>query len=170
MSIRQIIQLERPNFSKTETTLRCRCEEVTDFGGSFQEQVDDLIETLLSHKIAVGLAAPQIGIPFRFCAINLKQEDSKTLVLVNPKLISNSGKKDKKKESCMSLPHFRGPVERREKIQISFLSRNGDEQIMDATGFLSRTILHEIDHLEGILYIDKVSDLSTLEQVSFFKS
>ncbi len=170
MSIRPIIQLERPNFSTKETSLRCKCKEVTDFGSSFQKQVEDLIETLLSHKIAVGLAAPQIGIPLSFCAVNLKQEGSETLVLVNPKLISNSGKKDKKKESCMSLPHFRGPVERREKIQISFHSRDGVEQTLEASGFLSRTILHEIDHLDGILYIDRVSDLESLESVSFFNS
>jgi len=102
--------------------------------------------------------------------INLNEnKEEPTLILVNPKILSTSGKKDKKKESCMSLPHYRGEVERRYKISISYLDRIGKAAQLDAEGFLARVISHEIDHLEGILYIDRMESLSSLEPVDFFK-
>lgn len=123
----------------------------------------------MHYDIAVGLAAPQIGISANFCAINLKQKDSITLVLVNPELISSSGKKDKKKESCMSLPHYRGAVERREKIVVKYQTVHGEEKELEESGFFARVIMHEIDHLNGLLYVDRMESVNTLEPVTFFK-
>lgn len=89
---------------------------VTEFGASTQALVDDLLDTMFAHPVAIGLAAPQIDVPVQLAVLNPSRdarEDS--LVLVNPQLISISGKKDVKRESCMSLPHFAGEVERRSK-------------------------------------------------------
>lgn len=170
MSVLTIIQLSRNDFGKKDTSLRVPCQEVVDFGESFQKIVDDLIETMKHHKIAIGLSAPQVGIPLKVSVINLNENKMEpTLIIVNPKIISMSGKKDKKKESCMSLPHFRGEVERKHKISISYQNRFGMLQHFEAEGFFARVVGHEIDHLEGTLYIDKMESLSDLEPVDFFK-
>ena len=169
MSVLPIIQLNRNDFSKKDTSLRTPCQEVVDFGESFQKIVDDLIETMKHHKIAIGLSAPQVGIPLKVSVININENKAEpTLIIVNPKIISTSGKKDKKKESCMSLPHYRGEVKRKHKINISYQNRFGKLQHLEAGGFLTRVISHEIDHLEGTLYIDKMESLSDLEPVDFF--
>ena len=170
MSILPILQLNRHEFSKKDTSLRVSSQEVVDFGDSFQKIVDDLIETMKHHKITIGLAAPQVGIPFKVSVINLNENKAEpTLIIVNPTILSTSGKKDKKKESCMSLPHYRGEVERKHKISISYQDRFGKLKHLEAEGFLSHVLGHEIDHLEGILYIDKMESLSGLEPVDFFK-
>ena len=170
MSILPILQLNRHEFSKKDTSLRVSSQEVVDFGDSFQKIVDDLIETMKHHKIAIGLAAPQVGIPLKVSVINLNENKAEpTLIIVNPQILSTSGKKDKKKESCMSLPHYRGEVERKHKISISYQDRFGKPKHLEAEGFLALVLGHEIDHLEGILYIDKMESLSGLEPVDFFK-
>lgn len=170
MSVRPLVELSSEFLGERDTILRRPCAQVTDFGPAFQAQIEDLVDTLMHHRIAVGLAAPQIGIPLQVCAINLKQAESATIVLVNPVLQSSSGKKDRKKESCMSVPHFRGEVERRDKTHIAFISRFGEPRTLDAAGFLSRVILHELDHLAGMLYLDRIDDWSNLESVTFFKT
>lgn len=170
MSILPILQLNRHEFSKKDTSLGVSSKEVVDFGDSFQKIVDDLIETMKHHKIAIGLAAPQVEILLKVSVINLNENKAEpTLIIVNPKILSTSGKNDKKKESCMSLPHYRGEVERKQKISISYQDRFGKPKHLEAEGFLARVLGHEIDHLEGILYIDKMESLSGLEPVDFFK-
>lgn len=170
MSILPILQLNHHEFSKKDTSLRVASQEVVDFGDSFQKIVDNLIETMKHHKIAIGLAAPQVGIPLKVSVININENKAEpTLIIVNPKILSTSGKKDKKKESCMSLPHYRGEVERKHKISISYQDRFGKPKHLEAEGFLARVLGHEIDHLEGILYVDKMESLSGLEPVDFFK-
>ena len=93
-----IIQLNREDFGKKNPFLNSPSNEVNDFGKDFQEIVDSLIETMKSHKIAIGLSAPQVGIPLKLSVINLNENKAEpTLVIVNPKIVSTSGKKDKKK-------------------------------------------------------------------------
>lgn len=170
MGILPILQLNRHEFSKKDTSLRVSSQEVVDFGDSFQKIVDDLIETMKHHKIAIGLAAPQVGIQLKVSVININENKAEpTLIIVNPKILSTSGKKDKKKESCMSLPHYRGEVERKHKISISYQDRFGKPNHLEVEGFLARVLGHEIDHLDGILYIDNMESLSGLEPVDFFK-
>jgi len=145
--------------------------EVTDFGDSLQELIDDLVDAMNHHAIAIGLAAPQIGSKWRVAVVNISpgKKDS-PLILVNPTIVSLSGKKDRKNESCMSLPHFQGSVERRHKIMITYQDRSGRPQTLTAAGFLTRVICHEIDHLDGKLYIDRMGNPNTLEPVDFFRS
>lgn len=170
MTVLPLVQLSTNEFTEVDSILRMPAKEVTNFDEDFQRMLDDLIETFCQHEIAIGLSAPQVGIPLRVSIINLSQgKTDPHLILVNPKVLRVSGKKDKKKESCMSVPHYRGEVERRYRMGISFQDRFGKPQSLDAQGFLARVIAHEIDHLEGVLYIDKINDLSTLEPVDFFK-
>lgn len=129
--------------------------------------VQDLIDTMHTHPICVGLAAPQIGSDLRIAVVNLKNEDSTDLILVNPRLISTSGKKDIKFESCMSLPGWRGYVERRKKAIIEWQDTEGVTHEEQFEGFLARAILHEIDHLDGLMFHEYDKSIQ-LEQTDLF--
>ena len=161
-----IIQLERSDFYNKEVSLRKKSIDVTDFGDLFQKEVDDLIKTFRKWRIAVGLSAPQIGIFKRFSIINLdKLKIDDDLIIVNPEIISLTGKKDKKKESCMSLPQVRGEVERRDKLVLAYQDRYGNKNEIKLEGFKSRVVQHEIDHLNGILFVDRMNPDKVLENI-----
>jgi peptide deformylase len=170
MSTLPIVQLKREEFQGRDTSLRLACNDVTEFGAEFQHVVDDIVETFKRHRIAVGLAAPQVGIQLKLAVINISEEKKEpTLILINPRIVSESGRKDRKKETCMSLPHYCGEVERREKLTVAYQNRRGEPETLSARGFLARVIAHEIDHLEGVLYVDRMESLSALEPVDLFK-
>ena len=161
-----IIQLERSDFYNKEVSLRKKSIDVTDFGDLFQKEVDVLIKTFRKWRIAVGLSAPQIGIFKRFSIINLdKLKIDDDLIIVNPEIISLTGKKDKKKESCMSLPQVRGEVERRDKLVLAYQDRYGNKNEIKLEGFKSRVVQHEIDHLNGILFVDRMNPDKVLENI-----
>lgn len=161
-----IIQLEKSDFYKKEVSLRNKSIEVSDFGDEFQKEVDILIDTFRKWKIAVGLSAPQIGIFKRFSIINLdKSIIDDDLIIVNPVIKSLTGKKDRKKESCMSLPQVRGEVERRDKLVLAYQDRYGNPNEIKLEGFKSRVVQHEIDHLDGILFVDRMSPDKILEDL-----
>jgi peptide deformylase len=155
-----------------ETPLRQPSKNVADFGPGFQEIVDHLIETFSSHKIAVGLAAPQVGIALRLTVINIsKNKSAATLVVVNPEILSISEEKETKQESCMSLPGYGGNVERSCEVKISFQDRYGVPHSMEPKGFLARVFQHEVDHLNGLLYLDRMGDSGQgLVEVDIFKN
>ncbi|NNV53873.1 peptide deformylase [Limnovirga soli] len=164
MSKLQVIQLSGDNIYTKETSLRQASSVVTLFDDDFQKEVDNLIETFYSWKIAVGLSAPQVGLQKRIAIINMdKSKPQDTLVIVNPEIQSESGKKDIKKESCLSIPGCRGEVERRHKIHITYQDRFGIRKQIGVEGFLARIFMHEIDHLNGILFVDRMTSQTKLE-------
>ena len=97
----------------------------------------------------------------------LKEED---LILINPEIISLTGKKDVKRESCMSVWGEQGEVQRRSKLKIKYRDTNFEEQFLQCDGFLSRAIQHELDHLQGILYCDIILPETELSHAMFFDS
>lgn len=170
MSIKKLIQLDEGDFGNKETQLRIQSDPVLMFDEALDKLINDLLETLNRHAIAVGLAAPQIGVSQRVCVINVsKEKKSDAIVLVNPQIVERSHKAERKKESCMSLPHFRGEVERPVKIRVTYMDRSGRAQSLRAEGFLARVICHEVDHLDGVLYVDRMDNPNRLEPVDFFK-
>lgn len=165
MTVRQIVRRD----SDVAQVLRKKCIDSTADDGHVQGIIDDLIDTMMANDVAIGLAAPQIGASIRVAVINLDKRDrSQLLVLINPIIRSESGKKVRKKESCMSLPGVRGEVERRHDVTVEFIDRDGVRQLLHASGFLARAIAHEVDHLGGTLYVDKMCHGAALEPVSFF--
>ncbi|MCK5590516.1 MAG: peptide deformylase [Candidatus Pacebacteria bacterium] len=171
MSVLPIIQLEKKDFTQKGTIIRQISQQVSDFGADFQKFIDELVDTLKDSPISIGLSAPQVGKLVRVSVINLNEgKKEPTLIIINPQVISWSGKKDKKKESCMSLPHYRGEVERRKKVTLAFQDRYGTQHQEIFEGFLAHVIGHEVDHLDGILYIDRMKKGTKLEPVDFFKN
>lgn len=169
MSIRTIVTISPEQISDRTHPLFHGCVAVNDFGNFTEELVQDLIDTLFAHKIAVGLAAPQIGVAVRVAVVNTaKESQGRTLVFCNPRVISESGKKDKKLESCMSLPGVGGVVQRREKLRVEFQTVEGIRQTLEFSGFNARVVAHEIDHLNGKLYVDRMQLGESVRPVDIF--
>lgn len=164
-----LISISPSEMDDNSQVLRVPAAIVIDFGAEFQQVVNDLVETFLSHEIAVGLAAPQIGISIRLIVISPdRKRGDQALVLVNPRILEITGKKDKKRESCMSLPHFAGEVERRTKVLVHFQDRHGSPHEQLFEGFHARVIFHEIDHLDGILYPARMCESQSLTTTGIF--
>jgi len=160
--ILDIIQLEKKHFYDKQSLLRRESVPVEDFGAEFQKEVNNLLETIDSWKIAIGLSAPQVGIRKRVAIVKVNKDET-PLIIVNPQITSLSGKKDTKKESCLSLPGVRGNVQRRYKLSLSYQDRFGELHTLNAESFFARVILHELDHLDGILFVDRMDNDESLE-------
>ena len=144
MAKRNIIKMGDP-------LLRKICKPVESFDGKLAQLIDDMEDTL--HAVGgLGLAAPQVGILRRVCIV---EYDDKLYELVNPVLIKSSGK-CVDNEGCLSVVGFRGLVERPETIDIEYFDRRGRKHSQHAQGYFARVFLHEMDHLDGILFADKM--------------
>lgn len=133
--------------------LRQKAKEVKQINSQIKELVLGMIEMLKKDDNAVGLAAPQVGHSIQIIAIK-HNLDQNPVVLINPKIIKTSFRKDTIEEGCLSLPDIFIPVKRPIKATVETLDVNGKTLKIKAKGFLARVIQHEIDHLEGILIVD----------------
>ena len=149
--IRNILQKKRAGgSSEDESLLSMQCSLVSDVGSAAMQQViQDLKDTMKHQPLSVGLAAPQIG---ETIAIAVVKTSDGPLVLVNPVVLGSSGKKDRKRESCMSLFGWTGEVERREKIAVRYEDEQGVPQQRNFRSFEARIVAHELDHLSGRTY------------------
>lgn len=165
MAVRDIVFINDPQRS---AVLRKRAIKVTDFGPKFQELVDDMIETLLDAP-GVGLAAPQIGVSQRVIVVRLPDDEEdreeygedagKLYIVANPEIRKQSRHQIEGVEACLSIPGYFGEVERAESITVQGQDRNGEDIRIKATGWLARVFQHEIDHLDGQLFIDIALDV-----------
>lgn len=134
--------------------LRKRSREVEKIDDRLQELLNDMVETMRAAN-GIGLAAPQVGVLKRIIVIDVGE---KPLKVINP-IISEKEGAIKDIEGCLSVPQMRGTVERPEKIKVTFMNENGDNLVMEPSGYLARVFCHEIDHLDGVLYTDMATDL-----------
>ena len=144
MAKRNIIKMGDP-------TLRKKCRAVDVYDAKLHQLIDDMVDTL--HSVGgLGLAAPQVGVLKRVCIV---EYDDVLYELVNPVLVKSSGR-CVDNEGCLSVVGFRGLVERPEKIDIEYFDRFGIKVSLHAEGYFARVFLHEMDHLDGILFADKM--------------
>lgn len=149
-----------------EKVLKEKATPVTDIDGDVQKLIDDMIETMYAAP-GIGLAAPQVGVSKRIIVIDVSvKETEKTplLVLINPEIIRTEGEIESE-EGCLSIPGYITIVKRAERVLVSGLNRDGKEILIEGEGLLSRALQHEIDHLNGILFIDRISSIKR----EFFK-
>ncbi|NLO88045.1 MAG: peptide deformylase [Firmicutes bacterium] len=146
MTVRNIRKLGDP-------VLRAKAKEVTEFDEKIHGYLQDMAETM-AHYSGVGLAAPQIGLDLAMVVIKLG-EDFPLLELINPRIVESSGE-DIAVEGCLSIPGVHGEVKRSAEVEVQFQDRMGRKKTMRASGFLARAVQHELDHLQGVLFIDKV--------------
>ncbi|MDX1837902.1 peptide deformylase [Legionella taurinensis] len=150
MAIRKIIYLP-------DAVLRQVAKPVEQFDDALQTLIDDMFETMYSVN-GVGLAAPQIGVSLRLSVIDVIGDKKQQLVLINPEIIASEGQKEYQ-EGCLSVPGVYDTVVRADKVTIRALDRNGKAYEMTADGLLGECFQHEIDHLNGKLYVDLLSPL-----------
>ena len=152
MKIRKIL-------TEPDPFLRQVSHEVTKVDDAIRELMDDMLETMYVAP-GIGLAAIQVGVPKRVIVIDLSREEKKTpLYFVNPKIIIKSKNISTYEEGCLSVPGQFAEIDRPDQCHITYLDYNGQKKELKAEGLLATCIQHEMDHLEGILFIDYLSKL-----------
>ena len=157
----------RPIILYPDPILKQVCTPADQGDSAVDSLIQDLVDTMVEAGHSVGVAAPQIGVPLRVVVVDVshsklgkKEQNHGLLTMVNPEIIDRTGKRTMR-EGCMSVPDYTGNVDRAEEIVVQFLDRNGEEQVVRAGGFEAVAIQHEIDHLDGLLFLDRVSSLKT---------
>lgn len=148
MALRQLVYFPDP-------VLLTPSAQVTVFDDALQTLIDDMIETMY-HEQGAGLAAPQIGVGQRVAVIDVSKDKTQAFALINPE-ITHSSDPVRFEEGCLSVPGARGAVERANYVHLKALDRHGKPYELDAEGYLAEAIQHEVDHLNGKLYIDLLS-------------
>ncbi len=159
MAVREILLYPDP-------ILKQMCAPVIRHDAAADALIQDLLDTMLAAGHSVGVAAPQIGVCLRIVVVDVsgskmgRDNNHGLLTMVNPEIIRKEGSKAMR-EGCMSVPDYTGNVMRSESIVVQFLDRDGRERVINSSGFESVAIQHEIDHLDGMLFLDRVSSLKT---------
>ncbi|MDM9626186.1 peptide deformylase [Rhizobium sp. S152] len=153
MTIKPLIILPDP-------VLRQLSKPVERVDADLQRLADDMLETMYDAP-GIGLAAIQIGVPRRMLVIDVAREgeDKQPLVFINPEIVTSSDDRSVYEEGCLSIPDYYAEVERPATIGVRYLDRDGKEQTVEADGLLATCLQHEIDHLNGVLFIDHISRL-----------
>jgi peptide deformylase len=154
MSLKSIIKLP------DEKILRQKSATLKSVDASARKLFDDMLETMYAAP-GIGLAAIQVGVPLRQIVVDLSRdgEDKAPLFLANPEIIWSSEQRCDYEEGCLSIPDFYEMVERPLEVKVRFLDRSGAAQELHATGVMATCLQHEIDHLNGVLFIDYISRL-----------
>lgn len=153
MTIKPLIILPDP-------LLRQVSKPIERVDADFQRLADDMLETMYDAP-GIGLAAIQIGVPRRMLVIDISREgeEKQPLVFVNPEVVASSDERSVYEEGCLSIPDYYAEVERPATVKVKYLDRDGKEQTVEADGLLATCLQHEIDHLNGVLFIDHISRL-----------
>jgi len=150
--VRSIVKYPAPGLEEI-------CTPVNDFNSDLKELAGDMLETMYSAP-GIGLAAPQVGVNIRLIVVDVTagQEDGHQMVLVNPEVTEHSGRQ-KEEEGCLSIPGLTAAVERPSWVRVKAQDLEGNEFEVEGEELIARVLCHEIDHLEGILYLDRLSPL-----------
>jgi peptide deformylase len=147
--LRPIVRYGKPG-------LAARAEPVRTFDADLMRLIDDMVETMYAAP-GIGLAAPQIGVPLRVCVIDLSvgARGGELLTLVNPEFVERDGMQ-LEDEGCLSVPGFTATVPRPARVVVEARDRSGAPRTLEGTGLLARALQHEIDHLDGRLFLDRL--------------
>ena len=161
MAIRPIILADNP-------ILRKKSKKVKHFGEALQVLIDDMAETMHAAN-GVGLAAPQVGVLERVIVVQLPEDEEdpqggKLFALCNPQIVRADGEEEGE-EGCLCLPGYVGEVKRATSVTVKAQDRRGKKMRIKAEGFLARVFQHETDHINGILYIDRVESPDKLRRI-----
>jgi peptide deformylase len=153
MTIKPLIILPDPLLRQVSAPIERVDSELEQF-------IDDMLETMYDAP-GIGLAAIQVGVPRRLLVIDLAKEGEEPtpLVFINPEILTSSDERSVYEEGCLSIPDYYAEVERPASITVKSIGRDGKEQLTEADGLLATCLQHEIDHLNGVLFIDHISRL-----------
>jgi len=161
MALRQILPADDPRLHR-------KAKKVKRIDGSLQALIDDMIETM--HAVqGLGLAAPQVGVPLRVIVIELPEDEEeplsgKLIVLCNPEIVKAKGE-DEAIEGCLSVPGYIGEVKRAAAVTVKGRNREWKEMRIKAKGLLARALQHEVDHLDGVLFVDRLEGLDKVRRI-----
>jgi peptide deformylase len=163
MAIREIITIGHP-------TLRQKARKVTKFGPEVKQLIDDMVETMREAP-GVGLAAPQVNVLDRIIVLELPADEeegtpAELYTFVNPEIVKTSRETEEGSEGCLSIPGYVGDVERHTWVVVRGQDAYGKSQRIRTYDYLARIFQHEIDHLDGVLFIDHVTDPAKIHQVA----
>lgn len=161
MALRSIVIYPDPR-------LKQPAAKVTAFDGALHRLLDDMRETMYQED-GIGLAANQVGALQRVIVVDVSEDRSGFLELVNPIIVKSEGKASRE-EGCLSIPGYREVVSRKTHVTVNYQNRKGDPQSLDADGLLAVCLQHEIDHIDGILFVDRVSSLKRQLFMSWLKA
>jgi peptide deformylase len=139
--------------------LHQKAKRVRKIDDSIQKLIDDMIETMYQLGGAAGLAAPQVGIPLQVVVIELPE--SGLITLINPQVVKSSGEHEVM-EGCLSLPGYRGSIKRAESVTVKGRDRYGKEVRIKAEGLFAQALQHEVDHINGVVYVDHLESMDNL--------
>jgi len=150
-----------PIYGFPHPILKQKSKRVRTIDGSIQKLIDDMIETM--HYVhATGLAAPQVGIPLRIIVISIPEKED--IALINPEVVRRKGER-LVDEACCSVPNYFGQIKHAESVTVKGLDRDRKEVRIKANGLLAQALEHEIDHLDGVLYIDHIEGQDKLHRI-----
>lgn len=159
MPVQKILTFPHPLLKK-------RSHRIDRIDDAIRGLLADLVDTMRAGPGSVGVAAPQIGVSLAACVVDVsanrhgKDNNHGLLLMLNPEIIAASGS-SVMREGCMSVPDYTGDVERATAITVSYLDLSGVSQNLEASGFEAVAILHEMDHLDGVLFLDRIVSLKT---------
>ena len=146
----------------TDPVLRQKAKRVTKIDNSIQKLIDDMVDTLHADPNRAGLAAPQVGVLLRVAVIEVPEQE--LITLINPEIIKREGERVVQ-EGCLSIPGYFGEIKRAETVKVKAKNRDGKEFRLKAEGLLAQALEQEIEHLNGILYIDHLESSEKLFEV-----
>ena len=149
----------RPILKWGEPVLHAPAEPVARVDGAIAELLADMVQTMYAAP-GIGLAAPQIGVPLRVIVIDLSvgKDPGRLIQLINPELVETVGQQEEE-EGCLSIPGFGGTPTRPAQVTVKGLDAEGREAVITGEGLLARAFCHEIDHVNGLLFVDRLSPL-----------
>ena len=160
----------RPLVIIPDTKLRLISEPVKEITSEIRRLADDMLDTMYDAP-GVGLAAIQIGVPIRMVTtdVSKSEDEHQPMVLINPEIVWVSEEKRVYEEGCLSIPEYYEEVERPDRVRFRYMNLQGEMIEQDADGLLATCVQHEIDHLDGVLFIDHLSKLKRDRVMTKFK-
>ena len=153
-----------------DPVLRLPCVEVAEYDATLRKLADDMLETMYDAP-GVGLAAIQIGVPKRVITMDVSKSETEKapMVLINPEVVWASEEKRVYEEGCLSIPEYYEEVERPDRVRFRYTNLDGETIEQDADGLMATCVQHEIDHLNGVLFLDHLSKLKRDRVITKFK-
>lgn len=149
--------------------LREKAEEIGEVDDELRKLIADMFDTMYRAE-GIGLAGPQVGVGRRVIVVDVKEGGEQRMALINPRVLRLGKEKDKVEEGCLSIPGVSAHVERPTTVVVEALNEKGEKLQIEADGMLARCLLHEIDHLDGVLFIDYLSPLKRSMLIKKYRS